>query len=444
MPRSILICEDEAVIRDTLSEFLTGEGYTVTTVGSTAAAIDAVKRQDFNVAICDVQLPDGDGIQLLRRIQQINPFTFGLIITAYATVENSIDAFKAGAFDYLVKPVRFEDLEVKLRRVFEYRQLFLENQMLRRELSRGDIFDEIVGSSKAVKSLQTQIAKIAKTNNTNVLLQGESGTGKEMFARAIHRAGKFAEEKFMSASAANGSEEFIESELFGSDNGEHPQPGLFRAAGRGTVYIDEVALLSEGVQAKLLRVLEYGEAIPVGGDTPYTVNARVICSTSRELKNLVDMNVFSPDLFYKLDGSKLTIPPLRDRIDDIPELVEHFVAKCSRSMGKLVNGASSDVIRILVEANWPGNVRQLENVVERAVMMCDGQILDPKDLPNDIAGESAPRPDADDLRSALRHYEKLHIQRVLKECPDKRAAAKRLKLGLSSLYRKIEELGIEL
>lgn len=443
MPRSILICEDEVVIRDTLSEFLTGEGYSVTTVGSVASAIDAVKRIDFNVAVCDVQLPDGDGIQLLRRIQQINPFTFGLIITAYATVENSIDAFKAGAFDYLVKPVRFEDLEVKLRRVFEYRQLFLENQMLRRELHRGDVLNQIVGSSKAVVALQNQINKIAKTN-TNTLLTGESGTGKEMFARAIHKAGKYGEDKFITVSAATRPEELLEAELFGAESGEHQQPGALRAAGQGTVYVDEVALLPEAAQTKLLRVLEYGEAMPLNGDKPYSVSARVIASSSRELDNLVAMQAFSQDLFYKLDGSKLSIPPLRERIDDIPELVEHFVAKSSRSMGKLVSGASSDVIRILVEASWPGNVRQLENVVERAVMMCDEQILSPTDLPNDIAGDNSPRPDADDLRSALRHYEKLHIQRVLKECPDKRAAAKRLKLGLSSLYRKIEELGIEL
>ena len=441
MPRSILICEDEPVIRDTLTEFLTGCGYEVRTVGNCAAALEEVRKRDFNVAIWDVQLPDGDGVKLFRQLQRINPQTFGLIITAYATVENSIEAFQAGAFDYMLKPVRFDDLEHKLRRVFEYRELFVENQALRRELARSGRVDEIVGSGKALTALQSQIAKVALTRSS-VLLAGETGTGKELFARAIHRAGPNSDAKFVTVMAATRPEELLEAELFGSESGDHAQPGALRSAEQGTVYIDEVALLPDAAQARLLRAIEYGEAMPLNSSDSYKVKARVIASSSRSLDSLVKMQAFSADLFYKLDGSKLSIPPLRERIDDIPELVEHFVAKHAQAMGKRVTGATSDAIRALVEADWPGNVRQLENAVERAVMNCEGQTVGPGDLPEEIAGASLP--DADDLRSALRHYERLHIQRVLRECPDKRAAAKRLKLGLSSLYRKIEELGIEL
>ena len=441
MPRSILVCEDEPVIRDTIAEFLTGEGYHVKCVGNCATALEEVRRNDYNVAICDVQLPDGDGIKLFRKIQQMNPQTFGLVITAYASVENSIQAFQAGAFDYMLKPVRFDDLAHKLRRVFEYRDLFVENQALRREMARSGKREEIVGSGKALTKLQDSIAKIALTRSS-VLLQGETGTGKELFARSIHNAGPNASEKFVTVMAATRPDELLEAQLFGSESGDHAQEGALRSAGKGTVYIDEVALLTDSAQAKLLRVLEYAEAQPLNSSDSYKVKARVIASTTRELDSLVKMSAFSQDLFYKLDTGKLSIPPLRERLDDIPELVEHFVAKHSQIMGKRVVGATSDAIRLLVEAEWPGNVRQLENAIQRAVMKCEDKIVNPEDLPDEIAGNTLP--DADDLRSALRHYEKLHIQRVLRECPDKRAAAKRLKLGLSSLYRKIEELDIEL
>ena len=199
-----------------------------------------------------------------------------------------------------------------------------------------------------------------------------------------------------------------------------------------------------GTQTKLLRAMEYQESMPSGGSETYTVKCRIIASTSEDLLRLVGEGKFQEDLFYRLDGVKLRIPPLRERLDDIPELVDHFVARHSRNLRKRVVSASSETIRLLMSAQWKGNVRQLDNAVERAVIMCDGTQIEPKDLPPDLLGIGQPLPDTDDLRSALRHYERLHITRVLRQWPDKREAAKRLKLGLSSLYRKIEELGIEL
>ena len=446
--RTILIVEDEDVIRETLKEVLTGEGYEVSEAGRVSDAIKLAREIDFDVAICDVQLPDGDGIALLRRIHQLNPHTCILIITAYATVENAVDAFKAGAFEYLVKPVIFDDLLHKLDRLYQFRNLYFENQTLRRELARKDGFEEVVGSSDAIKQVEEQIRKVAATNS-NVLLVGETGSGKELFARAIHNAGPKGSTRFLAVNCGTRPVELLETQLFGSKashaNGVAvTEDGLLLHAGEGTVFLDEVADLPLSTQAKLLRAIEYQEILPLGSAETQQVNCRIIASTTQELSREVAQERFHEDLFYRLDGVKLRIPPLRERSSDIPELVEFFVGKYSRQMKKRVAGASSETIRVLTSAEWKGNVRQLENAIERAVMMCDGTTINPSDLPPDLLGIDQSLPDTDDLRSALRHYERVHISRVLRQCPDKKEAAKRLRLGLSSLYRKIEELGLDL
>ncbi|MBX3452723.1 MAG: sigma-54-dependent Fis family transcriptional regulator [Planctomycetaceae bacterium] len=447
-PRTVLIVEDEEIIRTSLREFLLEDGYIVFVADSVEAALAAARERDFHVAICDVQLPDGDGVALLRKLRQLNPALFGLIITAYATVENAVDAFKAGAFDYLVKPVIFSDLSHKLGRLFEYRELSLENQALRRELARLNEGDELIGSSKAIQELKEAIRKVAVTNS-NALLVGESGTGKALVARMIHRWGPKRDERFIAFSCATRPVELLEATLFGAEghatNGAVGDiPGHLRTAAEGTVFLDDIAQLPTAMQARLLRAMELQEATPLGGTKPYQTQARIVASTSHDLTTLVAERKFDEALFYRLNGVKLPIPALRERLDDIPELVEFFVAKHSRAMGQRVTGATSETIRLLMSGGWRGNVRQLDNAIERAVMMCEGPEIRPQDLPPDLQGVSQSLPDTDDLRSALRHYEKLHISRVLKGCPDKREAAKRLRLGLSSLYRKIEELQIDL
>ncbi len=446
--RSILIVEDEEIIRTSLAEFLAGLGYAVQVTGSARQAVQMCQQRDFDVAICDVQLPDGDGLALLRKLQQINLDLFVLIITAYATVENAVEAFKAGAFDYLVKPVLFEDLRHKLETLFQFADLHAENRSLRRELGRHEPLDQIVGSSQRLADLQATIRKVAVTNS-NVLLVGETGTGKELFARAIHAAGPNSQEKFLAVSCGTRPVELLETQLFGARGGTVSgrtvdQPGILKNAGAGTVFLDEITLLPGGIQAELLRAIEYQEIMPVGGSELVKIEARIIASTTHDLLREVAENNFQEDLFYRLDGVKVHIPALRQRLDDIPELVEYFIGKHSQSMGKRVSGATSETIRVLMSAEWKGNVRQLDNAIERAVMMCDDDRIGPQDLPPELLGLCSPLPDTDDLRSALRHYERLHIVRVLRQYPDKRQAAKRLKLGLSSLYRKIEELGIDL
>jgi DNA-binding NtrC family response regulator len=440
--RHVLLVEDEMVIRSTLREFLQGEGFCVGEAGGVNEALLLARNRNFAVAVCDVQLPDGDGIKLTRRLLQLNPDILVLVITAYATVDNAVEAFQSGAYDYLVKPVLFEDLRHKLERLFRYRELFLENQSLRRELSRLDRFDELVGSSEAFREVQTAIRKIASTSS-HVLLEGESGVGKGMFARLIHASGPRSAEKFLTVHGSTVPVEELESKLFGRAAPE-TQPGLLVQVGQGTVFIDEAAALPLATQAQLLRAMELQQVIPRGGTEPTKIAARIIASTTRDLSREVAEGRFLPDLFYRLNGVRIRIPSLRERLDDIPELVEFFLAKQTASLGKRVTSVSRETMRLLMSARWKGNVRELDNTIERAVIMCDGAVIEPKDLPPDLLGVGQIIPENDDLRSALRHYEKLHISRVLRQCPDKREAAKRLRLGLSSLYRKIEDLGIEL
>ena len=425
--KSILIVEDEQIIRETMAEFLQGEGFEVRATGTVSEALNIARERDY------------DGVKLLRQLHRINPGIFVLVISAYATVENAVEAFTAGAFDYLVKPVRFEELTNRLQRLFKFQDLYSENQRLRKDLARSAGFDQIVGSSTILQNTLKTIRKVAATNS-NVLLVGETGTGKELFAREIHMAGPNKDEKFIAVNCGTRPVEMLETQLFGVEGG---QPGAFRTAGEGTVFLDEIAQLPPGTQAELLRAIEYQQIMPVGGSEAVKVDARIIAATSRDLGREVAEGNFQEDLFYRLDGVKIRIPPLRERLDDIPELVEYFILRHRETMGKRVTGATSDTIRTLMAAHWKGNVRQLDNAVERAVMMCEGEEILPSDLPPDLLGMGSSLPDTDDLRSALRHYERLHITRVLKQCPDKKEAAKRLKLGLSSLYRKIEELKIE-
>lgn len=445
--RSVLIVEDEEIIRNALCEFLEDEGYSTDQAGTVSAALRLAKDRDFQIAICDVQLPDGDGVALLRRLQQLNPGLSGLIITAYATVENAIEAFQSGAFDYLVKPVIFDDVSNKLQRLFQYRELYLENQALRRELARQDPGEQIIGSSRAMHSVLEAAQKVAVTNS-NVLLVGESGTGKELLARTIHNSGAGKNERFLTVHCATRPPEALEASLFGivagNGRGENSQPGALKQAGQGTVFLDELSQLPLATQAKLLRAIEHQEFVPLGKSEPERHAARIIAATTKDLLREVGEGRVHEDLFYRFDGVKILIPPLRERLDDLPELVEFFIGKHGRAMGQRVTGATSETIRLLMSAQWKGNVRQLDNAIERSVMMCAGGQIEPKDLPADLLGLGQPLPDTDDLRSALRHYERLHIRRVLRQWPDKREAAKRLKLGLSSLYRKIEDLGIDL
>jgi DNA-binding NtrC family response regulator len=443
----ILIVDDEQVLRETLAELLEQEGFPVKTADSASAALTLVEQEHFDIVFCDLQLPDQDGVTLLEKILQINPETFVLVLTAYGSLDTAVEAFKRGAHDYLTKPVRFEELVAKLRQLLRYRQLYLENQWLRRELHRRYDFDQIVGESPAMQAVFELVRKVAPTRST-VLILGESGTGKELIARAIHYHSPERNEKFLAVNCAAIPHDLLENQLFGHKRGaytgaDRDQEGLFVHVGRGTLFFDEIAELPLPMQAKLLRAIEQKEILPVGANEPVRVQARILAATNKDLAQLVEQGKFREDLYYRLNIVTIRLPPLRERREDIPALVEFFIARHRRELKKHFVGVDHQAMKILLSAPWKGNVRELENVIQRAMILGEGPLITAKDLPPGLA----PDPEVcltDDLREAVAHFERRHITRILRETPDKREAARRLGLALSSLYRKIEELGIEL
>ncbi len=441
----VLIVDDEDVIASTLQEFLQGEGYEVATAPDAPSALASIPLFEPDVALCDVQLPGADGLELLERLLKLRPELLVLIITAYATVETAVAAFRRGAHDYLMKPVIFDELLTKLDRLMRTRLLTREVQALRRQLSAPVGIETLVGEGPAMRAVKTLIRKIGPTRS-NVLVTGESGTGKELVARALHAQGSEPDAPFLAINCAAIPNDLLENQLFGHVRGsftgaERDRDGLFVAAGRGTVFLDEIGELPLATQAKLLRAIEAKEVLPVGANRPEAVAARVVAATNKDLAAEVAAGRFRADLFYRLDVVSIPIPPVRDRRDDIPDLIAVLLDRHARSLGKRVDGVDNATVRALTAAPWKGNVRELGNALERAIILGDGPTLTTADFPADlIAGADSPPADADDLRAALDHFERYHIRRVLDRAGgDKKEAARRLGLGLSSLYRKLED-----
>src|SRR5579871_2438954 len=446
--KNILIVDDEPLIRDTLGEYLGQEGFAVAACADGESALELVASQRFDVVLCDVQLPGIDGIDLLERLLKISPQTFVLLITAYATVENAIQAFQRGASDYLMKPIVLDEVLSKICRLLEYRELFQENQWLRRELNREFSFEHIVGRSPAMQQVFAMVRKVAPTRST-VLLAGESGTGKELIARAIHYQGADSGARFLAVNCAAIPHELLENQLFGHRKGaftgaDSAHSGIFLHAGTGTVFLDEIGDLLPAIQAKLLRAIEQKEILPVGANEPIHVDVCVLAADNRDLTKEVEQGRFREDLYYRLNVVTIRMPSLRERREDIPDLVEFLLAKHSRTLGKRVTGVTHETMQILCACRWKGNVRELENALQRAVILCEGPLLTPADLPPDLVPVEGEPTAVDDLSEAVRRFEKQHLERILRQTPEKKEAARRLGMGLSSLYRKIAELGIQM
>ncbi len=441
----LLIIEDEPLIRTTLAEFLEQEGFIVDTAPDGQVGLRLAEQTPYDLVLCDIQLPGIDGVEVLQRLLQRNPETFIVLITAYGTVETAVEAFKHGALDYLLKPLRFDEVVLKLRNLLSFRLLKRENQWLRRTLHRPREPEQIIGQSPAMLEVFATLAKVARTRAT-VLITGESGTGKELIARELHQQGPDREEKFLAINCAAIPVELLESQLFGHRRGaftgaDRDSEGLFQRAGQGSLFLDEIGEMNLLTQSKILRAIEQKEILPVGASEPMTVQARIIAATNKDLTKAVAAGKFREDLFYRLNVVTLQLPALRERREDIPELVDFLLAKQAKALGKQMAGVDHQALRVLQSAFWKGNIRELENVLQRAVILSESPLITVDDLPRDLV----PDPEVcldEDLRSAVAHFEKRHIERVLKECPDKREATKRLGLALSSLYRKIEELGI--
>ncbi|HEX3147147.1 MAG TPA: sigma-54 dependent transcriptional regulator [Gemmataceae bacterium] len=441
---AILICDDEILIRETLAEFLAQEGFAVEAVGSGEEAARRAADRFFDVVLCDINLPGIDGIETLQKILAVNPETFVLLITAYGTVESAVEAFQRGAQDYLMKPILLDEVLGKIRRLLKLRELSRDNQWLRRQLHQAQPTDAVVGNSSAMSKLYELARRVAPTKST-VLIQGESGTGKEVLARFIHQ--QAGGERFLAVNCAAIPNDLLENQLFGHRRGaftgaDRDAVGMFVHAGTGTVFLDEIAELPLATQAKLLRAIEQKEIMPVGANEPVQVEARILAATNKSLSAEVEAGRFRDDLFYRLNVVTLKLPPLRDRREDIPELVEFLLARHVKTLNKRIDGVSHEAMRTLIACPWKGNVRELDNALQRAVILGDGPLVMPMDLPPDLAPEVDDPGLVDDLTQAVKRFERRHIERVLRQSPDKKEAAKRLGIGLSSLYRKIDELNV--
>lgn len=447
---SILVAEDEAAVRESLADLLRDESYQVTTAVDGAAAISALDTSEFDLVLSDVRMPGADGLAVLRHSREVAPQTLVLLMTAHATVDSAVEALRRGAQDYLLKPIMLEDVLHKINYLLEHRQLAWENQMLRNMADRKWDFDSLVGRSSAMREVMNLIRRVAPTPST-VLITGESGAGKEIVARGIHHFSELRDRIFLPVNCGAIPETLLESQLFGHMRGSFTgaisnQEGLFQRARGGTIFLDEISDLPLSLQVKLLRVIETKEVLPVGASAPVKVDIRVIAASNRDLGREVEQGRFRDDLYYRLNVFGIEVPPLRDRREDIPLLVEHFVRLHNRELKKNCNGADSATLKVLMSLPWKGNVRELDNVIEHAMILAEGDWITVRDLPRALQQEVGfPAPVGDDLRNALRAYEKAHIQAVLaKVNHDKKVAAERLGVSLSSLYRKIEELDIRL
>jgi DNA-binding NtrC family response regulator len=450
MPDAILVADDEPGIRESLAEVLRDAGYPVVVAADGTAALTALEQQDFSLIITDLRMPGADGLAVLRRAREIAPQTVVLVMTAHASVETAVDALRSGAADYILKPVLFDDLLAKVERLVEYRQLVWQTQMLRHEVEGHYEFDQMVGKSAAMLEVFNLIKKVGPTGST-VLITGESGTGKEVVARAIHHFSLVANRIFLPVNCAAIPENLLESQLFGHVRGAFTgavtaQEGLFSRARGGTIFLDEIGDMPLGLQSKLLRAIEAKEILPVGSTQPITVEVRLVAASNQELPRMVEEGRFRDDLFYRLNVVNIHLSPLRERREDIPGLVEYLVRRHNREMKRAYRGVDNATLKRLMSQPWKGNVRELDNVIEHAMILGEGEWIAVQDLPRALReeGEALP-PVGDDLREAMHAYERIHIESVLRRTSnDKRKAADVLGLSLSSLYRKLNELGIGL
>jgi DNA-binding NtrC family response regulator len=450
MADTILVADDEPGIRESLAEILRDAGYVVQVAADGAAALAALEEQDFAVVITDLRMPGADGMTVLRRARETAPQTMVLVMTAHASVDTAVEALRGGATDYVLKPILFEDLLAKVARLLEYRHLEWQTQMLRRQVDADYDFDQLVGKSVSMQEVFALIKKVGPTQST-VLVTGESGTGKEVVARAIHHFSQVASRIFLPVNCAAIPENLLESQLFGHVRGAFTgavtsQEGLFSRARGGTIFLDEIGDMPLGLQSKLLRAIEAKEILPVGSTQPITVDIRLIAASNQDLPRMVEEGRFRDDLYYRLNVVGIHLPPLRERREDIPSLVEYLVRRHNREMKRAYRGVDNATLKRLMSQPWKGNVRELDNVIEHAMILGEGEWITAQDLPRALRdGDESLPPVGDDLREAMNAYERIHIESVLRRTGhDKRKAADLLGLSLSSLYRKLNELEIGL
>jgi two-component system response regulator PilR (NtrC family) len=381
----IHVIDDEPIIHEVLSQLLTSEGYEVALSSSGEEALEKYSSQEFDITLLDLLMPGLDGIEVLREIRRIAPQAIIVIITAYASVESAIAAMKMGAYDYIQKPFKHAELLITIERALEHRNLRDENIRLKGELDRKFGFDNLIGRSRPMQKIFDLIRATAPTRST-ILIQGESGTGKELVARAIHQNSERRHFPFVIVNSGSLPPDLLESHLFGHVKGAFTgavsqKSGLFETADRGSIFFDEISTVGLETQAKLLRVMQDKEFMRLGGTKTIRVDTRIIAATNAELEDLIEKRAFRQDLFYRLNVIKIELPPLRERKDDIPLLVSHFIDIYSHENKKEIEGVSEDVLEILQDYDWPGNVRELENLIERAIVLSKSKVITRSTLP---------------------------------------------------------------
>lgn len=447
-PVKILAIDDEETMLRILKRSLEPEGYYIDTFLRADEALRRLETEPIDVVITDLMMPDTDGFKVVERVRAINQDIIVIVITAYSSVESAVKAIKTGAYDFIPKPFDPEHLLIIVRRAIEARDLRLENIGLKRRLDGTD--KEIIGNSEAMRYVFSMIEKVKNTDGT-VLLIGESGVGKELVAKAIHSGSKRREHPFIPINCGALPDELLESELFGYEKGAftgavNRKIGLFEAADKGTVFLDEVSSISPMMQVKLLRFLQERSFMRLGGKDLISVDVRVIAATNEDLKESVDKGYFRKDLYYRLNVIPIEIPPLRERKDDIPLLIRHFIRRFSMRMQRNIT-ITRDAEEALIKYRWEGNVRELENLIERAITITDDDTIGLDDLPTEIMkdkeepdGRTTPYPE--DL--TLAEVERLHIKSILKTTEgNKSKAARRLGIDYSTLLRKLKTMGIE-
>jgi len=411
---NILIVDDEEIVRESLANWLEEDGYEVEAAENGARALERLPAKDWNLAMVDLKMPGMDGIQLMDEIRKVRPDTIVIIMTAYATVDTAVQAMKKGAYDYIVKPFNPEDLSITIRKIIEHQKLVKENIYLRKELKKQYRLHDMVSKNHKMIEIFELVKTVAKSNST-VLVQGESGTGKELLSRAIHMESPRKDAPFVTVSCAALTESLLESELFGHEKGaftgaDQARSGKIELAKDGTLFLDEIGDISLKLQMDLLRVLEEKEFRRVGGTQLISVNSRIIAATNRELTKAIEEEKFREDLYYRINVISVYIPPLRERKEDVPLLVEHFLERFNIEMGKNVDGIAESAMRMLMDYNWPGNARELRNVIERAMVVTKGRMI----LEADLSLPQTPGvPLPNNRGKSLSDMEKEHILQVL-------------------------------
>jgi two-component system response regulator PilR (NtrC family) len=449
MESKILIVDDEKAIRESVSLVLSEEGYETAMASTGKEALKKLNEQDFDVLITDLKMPEMDGIELIKKSLKICPETSVIIITAHASVESAIEALRIGAFDYILKPFDFDDLLLKVERLLNHKELALENQALRKEVEEKYDFSNIIGQSPEMQSVFNLIKKVSATKG-NVIITGKSGTGKELVARAIHFHSPRKNKRFVAINCGAIVGTLMESEFFGHKKGSftgaiNEKDGFFKIANQGTLFLDEIGDIPSPLQVKLLRAIEEEEIYPVGANNPIKVDVRIVAATNRDLAAEVEKGNFREDLYYRLNVVEIQLPSLTDRKEDIPLLVQHFIQKYNRELNRHIKNPDNKTMRILRNHTWQGGIRELENVIERALILCEGDMITPLDLPPNMMNIEIEDEIPSRLKDAVAYFEREHIKKMLqKTAINKEEAAKILGISLSSLYRKMDELNIKM